>query len=39
MESGSDLSLVGTVRMKLSLASDLHSHQGRAGAQVTLQRH
>lgn len=39
MESVSDPSLVGTVKMKLNLASDLHSHRGRVGAQVTLQRH
>lgn len=39
MESVSDPSLVGTVKMKLNLASDLHSHQGRAGPQVILERH
>lgn len=39
MESVSDPSLVGTVKMKLNLASDLHSHRGRAGPQVILERH
>lgn len=39
MESVSDPSLVGTVKIKLNLAGDLHSHQGRVGGQVTLQRH
>lgn len=39
MESVSDPSLVGTVKMKLNLASDLHSHQGRVGPQVILERH
>lgn len=39
MESVSDPSLVGTGKMKLNLASDLHSHQGRVGPQVILERH
>lgn len=39
MESVSDPSLVGTFKMKLNLASDLHSHQGRVGPQVILERH
>jgi len=39
MESVSDPSLVGTVKMKLNLASDLHSHGGSVGPQVSLGRH
>lgn len=39
MESVSAPSLVGTGKMKLNLASDLHSHQGRVGPQVILERH